>query len=284
MKKIYLFVLYSSVIFSHTAFANGIAERSHLCLTEENQVSFAKSIESRNSDEISLITWNAHKFDDSRFFDDLKHLSQDSDILMVQEAMHSSSWQQTLASQLPMSFSFFKSFCNGDFQATGVMTAARGLLEFNRTLTSPKTEPITATPKVSGYSQVVINNQVIHLINTHALNFNTGEHFEMQIDSLAKFIANLQGPVIWAGDFNTWNPGRLSFLNDRAQRVAGLRHLTPALDRRFLVLDHVYVRGLEPIKIEVLTENSSDHFPIRAVFKLNSKNFLMTHDGFTGRH
>lgn len=243
---------------------------SELCLNDSkaNQLSFFQSIHPRNSQEITLVTWNAHKFEDRQFFYDLKELSQTSDILMVQEAMHSSAWQAAFASHFSMSFSFFKSFCNGDDQATGVMTAARELLESNQTLTSPGTEPITFTPKVSGYSIVKINTQLIHLINTHALNFNTGADFEAHIDQIAQFIAGLSGPVIWAGDFNTWNPLRKSYLNEKAKAL-GLTHLIPNPDQRNLILDHVYIRGLTATKTEVLTQNSSDHFPVRTILKLN---------------
>ncbi len=257
-------ILLLPFIISHAVWA---ADTSELCAenTTSNQLSFAQNIIPRASTEITLITWNAHKFADSQFFTDLKHLSADADILMVQEAIHSHDWQAAFQSNFPMSFSFFKSFCIRE-QATGVMTAARTQLNSNQTLTSPVGEPLSDTPKVSGYSQVTINNHLIHLINTHALNFNTGGDFEEQIDQITHFIAGLSGPVIWAGDFNTWNPLRKAYLNE-AGRKLGLTHLVPNPDQRLLVLDHIYIRGLTVLKAEVLTENSSDHFPVRTVLK-----------------
>lgn len=260
-------MLFSSLlILTAQAFA---ADTSALCGTEpQRQISFSKSAETRDYNEITLVTWNAHKFQDARYFYDLKKLAENSDILMVQEAMHSTAWQTAFASHFPMSFSFFKSFCNSDQKATGVMTASRGQLQQNRTLVSPWTEPVTFTPKVSGYSQVVLNKQLIHLINTHALNFNTGSDFEDQIDQIIQFISKLQGPLIWAGDFNTWSPWRKSYLYEKT-RSAGLTHLIPQDDPRYLVLDHIYVRGLSPLKVEVLNHDSSDHYPLRAVLKLN---------------
>lgn len=274
-------LLSSLLILSVTAFG---ADNSELCRANSpRQISFSKSPQTRDFNEITLITWNAHKLADPRFFYDLKALSERSDILMVQEAMHSTAWQAAFASHFQMSFSFFKSFCDGDNQATGVMTASRGLLEHNRTIVSPWTEPITFTPKVSGYSQVVLNNQIIHLINTHALNFNTGSDFEAQIDNLIQFIAGLQGPVIWAGDFNTWSPGRKNYLYEKT-RAIGLTHVIPAEDHRRLILDHIYVRGFGVRDIEVLKNESSDHYPMRAVLTLNSNRNLMTNNGIGDRH
>lgn len=261
------FLFSSLLVLSLSALA---ADKSALCKksNSSHQISFAQSIQPRATDEITVITWNAHKFDDKKFFHDLKRLSQSSDILMVQEALHSEKWQMAFESHFSMSFSFFKSFCRDNDQATGVMTAARGLLESNQTLISTGVEPIISTPKVTGYSMVQINGQVVHLLNTHALNFNTGMAFEDQMDQVTNFIAGLSGPVIWAGDFNTWSASRLAYLNNKVQSV-GLQHLKPIVDNRRLMLDHIYVRGLSAQKTEVLTEKTSDHFPVRTILKFN---------------
>jgi endonuclease/exonuclease/phosphatase (EEP) superfamily protein YafD len=168
---------------------------------------------------------------------------------------------------MPFSFNFFKSFCWGD-SANGVLTGSRFPLERNTAVISPGTEPIASTPKVSGYSQIKIDNKIVHIINTHALNFNSGSLFETQIDQLVRFIGTLQGPVIWAGDFNTWNPLRKSYLNEQTAKV-GLVHDVPTNDDRFLILDHIYVRGFSVIKTEVVSEKSSDHVPLRTTLRLN---------------
>ncbi len=231
-----------------------------------NQLTFADSVQSRDPSEISVITWNAHKFADANYFNDVKRLSETTDILLMQEAMHSTGWQAAFASHIPMSFSFHKSFCDFDDQATGVMTMARYPLENSLTITSKGVEPGLMTPKVSGYSKVVINNREVHLINTHALNFNIGRPFENQIDQLVEFISKLQGPVIWAGDFNTWSGARQNYLNAKTRQV-GLTHLVPMNESRLLILDHIYVRGFTSGITEILPEKTSDHAPIRTVLR-----------------
>ncbi len=237
--------------------------------SKADQISFSNSIVSRGpSDLVTVFSWNGQKFQDSQYFYDVKKFSTTSDIIMIQEAMHSAGWQAAFASHMSMSFSFHKSFCDFDNLATGVMTAARYQLEEPLTLTSPGTEPGSFTPKVSGYSTVTINNKKVHLINTHALNFNTGRDFEQQIEQLADFISKLNGPIIWAGDFNTWSPGRKAFLNMHAAKL-GLIHLVPSVEPRLLILDHIYVRGFTPVSAEIIEMDSSDHDPIRAVLKLN---------------
>lgn len=243
---------------------------SVLCQSTQNQISFANIIQERSSSaELSVVTWNAHKLADPQFIRDLGQLSQSSDVIMIQEAMHSTQIQNYFTSHFNFSFSFYKSFCDRNNQATGVMNASRYLLESNRTLVSSRTEPFTHTPKVSGYSALQIPEiGTVHIINTHALNFNAGSKFRQQIEEVVTFIRQLQGPVIWAGDFNTWRPGSKDYLHAKAAEV-GLTHLRPANDNRnVLKLDHVYVRGLELISVEMLNNyRSSDHVPIRATFR-----------------
>ncbi|MBC7465406.1 MAG: endonuclease/exonuclease/phosphatase family protein [Bdellovibrio sp.] len=262
-----------SAVFLGLAFAlRAYADDSSvLCQQDQvRQLSFSRQVISRvkPSNEVSLVTWNAHKLEDKNFFFDLKKLSESSDLLMVQEAVHTTAWQAAFASHMPFAFSFNKSFCWDD-KANGVMTASRIGLNNNLALLSPGTEPGSFTHKVTGYSQILVGGKVVHVINTHALNFNVGIAFEEQIDHLVKFMAQLQGPIIWAGDFNTWNPLRTDYLNEKAKTL-GLSHVNPARDSRFLVLDHIYVRGFTAISAEVLDLQSSDHFPIKATLRLNN--------------
>lgn len=257
------------ILILHFLAFSALASESVLCKKAVvNQISFSNILRMRNSSEISLITWNAHKLADEKFMPDLIHLSQEADIILIQEAMHNSELQNTLVNKFDFSFSFNKSFCTSHKQATGVMSASRYLLQSNSTLASPDLEPITNTPKVSGYSAIKIPEiGIIHVINTHGLNFNLGSKFDRQINKLAEFIEKLQGPVIWAGDFNTWSARRQKHL-DKKTKELGLAHLIPENDNRNQKLDHVYIRGLEVIDIQILENiKSSDHLPIKAIFK-----------------
>ncbi len=234
-----------------------------------NQLSFSShSVNIRDYEEFSVITWNVHKLSDDQLMPDLVNLAHNADIIFIQEAMHEASLQNELATKFNKHFSFHKSFCNASKKATGVMTASRYEMNNSITIVSPDTEPFTFTPKVSGYSVIEIPEVgKVHLINTHALNFNTGSKFERQIDHLAEFIKTLDGPVIWAGDFNTWTRGRKDHLFETAANL-GFTRLKPLVDKRILKLDHVLSRGLEVVDINLLNNyKSSDHLPIKVTFK-----------------
>jgi endonuclease/exonuclease/phosphatase (EEP) superfamily protein YafD len=263
MKKTLLLV----ILLSLKAYAKS---ESVLCgQAFNNQISFSShQLTTRDAQEFSLITWNAHKLSDDQFMPDLAVLAQNADIILIQEAMHEANLQNDFATQLSMHFSFHKSFCNASKQATGVMTASRYKMDNSITLVSPDTEPFTFTPKVSGYSVIEIPEVgKVHLINTHALNFNTGSKFERQINHVAEFIKTLDGPVIWAGDFNTWSGRRKNHLLAKTESL-GLTHLHPSQDKRNLKLDHIFARGLEVINVNILNDyKSSDHLPIKVTFK-----------------
>jgi len=247
-------------------------DTSSLCpagTTGQTQLGFRQSIEQLNKDTLTVLTWNAHKLENPRFYPDIKSLSEKTDIIFMQEAMHTLTTESWFALQLPFDWSFHKSFCMSG-EATGVMTGSRFPMIDSRTITSRGTEPVVYTPKVSGVSTIVIQNQPVLLINTHALNFNSGRAFEDQIDQIIEIITKastntrVNVAVIWAGDFNTWNPIRRSYLFNQARSV-GLEPLIPKNDPRKLKLDHILVRGLKVLSVKVLGQyQTSDHLPVEA--------------------
>ncbi len=265
MKYPISFITVLIVLISALSQSVAVAERpqdiSYLCSSNKNQLSFNQGIQSLNNATLTILSWNAHKLEDTQFFIDLKKLSLTSDLIFLQEAMHSSGWQKAFASHMPFDWSFHKSFCNGN-QATGVMTGSRFPQQSPRTIITTGVEPISFTPKVSSVSFILFQNKKVMLINTHALNFNFGTDFEDQIDQIIEMISQTDLPVIWAGDFNTWSPGRRSYLFNQAISQ-GLDPLIPSQNSRVKKLDYVLIRGFQAIKTKVLKQyKSSDHFPV----------------------
>lgn len=256
-------------IFFLTNFA--IADSSVLCDDQPNDLlNFSQDITARATDTLSVVTWNAHKYANSKYFSDLVEISADTDVIMIQEAMHSSQWQETFAKQIPFSFTFFESFCDSNNWATGVQTGARYKLEHEVNLVSPDREPITGTPKVTGISRFDVPGYGGVLIaNIHGMNFNTGNKFERQIDQVVEYLAAAHERIIWAGDFNTWSASRRRYLDKKAKSI-GLMQVIPVKDNRSQKLDHIYVRGFKIISGEILPNRTSDHQPIKAVLKFEN--------------
>lgn len=259
-------IVFSLLISAQAAWANPSA----LCETDtkDSLVQFSNGITVRDEKTIEVLTWNVLKFKRENSFSDLLALAGKSDFAFVQEAVHTEDLQNNAAKKISMDWTFFKSFCR-EYGATGVQTGSRFAQTEVAALMAPGLEPVVNTPKVTGFSTVEIQGVRVLLINVHGLNANQGLDFEKHMDQIYDVAKDFKGPIIWAGDFNTWNPLRTAYLNAKAKAL-GMVILKPAVDNRKLKLDHIIVRGFRAKSVTILdTYVSSDHFPVRAVLKFS---------------
>lgn len=218
--------------------------------------------------QIRLISWNVYKFNRHLIIEDLNNLTKNVDIFFAQESMDDSETLNAAGFFNFLNLDFFSTFKSNDF-FTGVMTAHNFPQVKQIKILSSGAEPITGTPKATGLNLITIQNTEVLLINTHALNFNFGSDFENQISDVSHIIKKFKGPIIWAGDFNTWSESRMHFLLNITNKL-DLFPISFKKDLRFLKLDHIFVRGFEVQKAKILNHYySSDHFPILVELKLN---------------
>jgi len=162
--------------------------------------------------------------------------------------------------------------------AFGVLTAAKVQHLDHQHLHTQHYEPVFNTPKVALITEYPLMHRAQSLVtvNVHGLNFVDTHKFQAQLEQLADHIQHHPGPMIVAGDFNTWNRQRMASLRSRMASL-GLSQVqfTREHDRRlkrFLwsdPLDHVFYRGLavRPDSARVLhTLKSSDHVPMVVEF------------------
>jgi endonuclease/exonuclease/phosphatase (EEP) superfamily protein YafD len=249
------------ILSAQTAFANP----SFLC--EDNNDSdyarFSGDVVQRQSQIIEVLTWNVLKFKRENSFSDLIYLTAKSDIAFIQESVHSADLQTQFQSEISMDWTFFKSFCR-DYGSSGVQTGTRFPQIKVEAVKAPALEPVVNTPKVTGFSTIEIQGHKVLLVNIHGLNANQGLDFERHIHQVYEIIKKFKGPVIWAGDFNTWNPIRTMYLKNKAKDL-GMTLLKPEVDNRKMKLDHIIVRGFKVNSVFILeTYESSDHWPVRA--------------------
>ncbi|MNL10397.1 hypothetical protein D3C87_1311950 [compost metagenome] len=106
---------------------------------------------------------------------------------------------------------------------------------------------------------------------THVLNFVTTGAFSRSLYEIAERISLFPGPVILAGDFNTWNFKRYMIMKS-IFRDLQMEHVDFEDDGRLLKLDHVFVRGFDVMDAKVHhTVLSSDHFPLDLKVRLSQK-------------
>jgi endonuclease/exonuclease/phosphatase (EEP) superfamily protein YafD len=131
-------------------------------------------------------------------------------------------------------------------------------------------EPLLRTPKATALSLYAIagSEQTLLVINIHGVNFSIGtEALRAQLQQSIDWISRHQGPIVFAGDFNTWSDERQALVDDYAGQL-GLQPLLFKQDFRTTVfdraLDHIYVRGLTVIETSTIETTTSDHNPLMA--------------------
>ncbi|MFK8020357.1 MAG: endonuclease/exonuclease/phosphatase family protein [Pseudomonadales bacterium] len=219
--------------------------------------------------QITLLNWNIAKGNHKGWQQDFKALCKTVDIALLQEAK--------LEYDMPALFnehccwSFAPGFTRPD-HSTGVMTMAVAET-INRSVHSHR-EPWTRIPKAALISEFKLQDSDLTLMvaNVHAINFTAGvRSFKRQLYSLLDELLHHHGPIIFAGDFNTWRRKRLSVVDDIIQ-ILGLEVIQFAFDHRKqafgMALDHVFVRGLTGSSAAVEAVFSSDHNPMTVTLAL----------------
>ena len=215
---------------------------------------------------ISILVWNTQKGEGKENWAwDFRNLAKGKQLVFLQEGMNDNFMPSILRSMPDLGWLMAQNFYMKDSQdATGVITGhTQSPLStvFKRT---KDTEPITNTPKMTLFTTYVMEKGTrILVVNIHGINFTSLFPFYHQIDQVTELIKKWHGKVIFAGDFNTWAPGRTEYLSRKAQE-AGLIEVA-VNSTRSLVLDHIFVRGCYPYRAEIHDEiNSSDHKPLTA--------------------
>ncbi|MEM8505298.1 MAG: endonuclease/exonuclease/phosphatase family protein [Cyanobacteria bacterium P01_D01_bin.1] len=167
--------------------------------------------------------------------------------------------------------------------AAGVLTASVTPALTSVALHSQHQEPFLQTRKLFLVTQYPIaqQRQTLWTINVHGINFVRSHMFQSQLHQIEQAITQHSGPIILAGDFNTWRPKRMQMLQSIIQRL-GLKPVNFSSNcqnnlKRFLFsdpLDHIFYRGLSlrPHSAKVLNQlTSSDHKPMVAEFNIISE-------------
>ncbi|MEJ2762882.1 endonuclease/exonuclease/phosphatase family protein [Photobacterium sp. MCCC 1A19761] len=219
--------------------------------------------------QLSVSVWNIYKQQRESWRDALEQFSQRSELVLLQEAsltaglkayLDETQWKVRMAN----AFKFLNT-------PAGVMNLST--VNARTTCAYLAMEPWLRLPKSALLSEFNLSNgQTLVVVNLHGVNFALGlEEYKAQFRALKKVLDSHIGPIILAGDFNTWRQARLDVVNAFAQSL-GLVDVTLRRDQRVKILgkplDHLYYRGLELVDAQAPQTNASDHNPIIADFRL----------------
>ncbi len=221
------------------------------------------------SDELGIVSWNIYKQQRLNWYSVLNKLVINNHLILLQEAQNSSQLinfivsQHLVADQVPA--------ITLPQYASGVMTLARSdpiyccpLREKEPLLRLPKSALITVYP--------LHNGQNLMIINIHAVNFSFGiDIYTRQLRNIGEYIKKHQGPMIFAGDFNTWSRQRINELK-RFTHSLRMKEVNFDADERTIIfgypLDYVFYNNLTLLDAEVIKTQSSDHNPISVKFNI----------------
>lgn len=222
--------------------------------------------------EFGVTVWNLYKGQRKEWLDGMERFVKTQDLVLLQESKTTPEllgwlrdggfeWQQVQA------------FTQGP-SSLGVMTAAKTPQAFVCGVRSP--EPFFRIPKSGLVSLYPLDGDPdgVLVVNLHAVNFELGmAGYREQLNDLTALVRRHQGPVILAGDFNTWSDKRQRWLDGLAEELS-LKEARPVPDTRSTAfgrpLDHLYYRDLELLEVSSPATAASDHNPIVARFKAQS--------------
>ncbi len=225
---------------------------------------------SLDPNRISVLNWNIYKGSRENWSKDFIQFSDQKNIVLLQEA-HTGDDLKTMLTNNKFSWSMNTAFYrNGT--GYGVMTASS--ISPLYTCGQHVAEPIIRVPKTAliSYFRVAGQDELLLVANVHSINFSLGTGaYREQIDKLYNVMKHHDGPIVLAGDFNTWSDERMLIVEELAYKLS-LDSLEYTTHNRTLVfgnaLDHVFYRGLEPLEYDAWHVTSSDHNPIRVSFKI----------------
>jgi endonuclease/exonuclease/phosphatase (EEP) superfamily protein YafD len=273
MKFSFLIFILSLISFDSTAQIDdkGLGSIWFKILPEKDSL-FKKghSSEKELPSKISALIWNIKKAELKSWKKEFVHFGRGKDLFLVQEAYETDVFISTLNTFEGFEWNLGASFLYRKYgdAATGTMVASQ--VEPNEVLVkhSQDVEPIAGTPKSATFVKYAIAGKAEELlvISVHGINFETNGAFKRHMCQIKRVIEKHDGPVLLAGDFNTWNNSRSSHINSLTSRLglveAPYKNGEARMSFAGHFLDHVFTRGIIVNSAEVVADSvGSDHKP-----------------------
>lgn len=232
-------------------------------------LSFGRASSAPLRGRLRILLWNLNK---CKAYGCAKHLAglcRSSDLVLFQEALLSAASSAALESACHMGYTMAQGYLSPARRLpTGVITGYRSAPEKVFYTCSPHREPIIRTPKMALGTLHALEgcSHKLLVINVHAVNFMRTSKYECHIRAIEEMARSHRGPLLFAGDFNTWNSDREFILEECARRLS-LQEVTFSIEgrTRYLgkVVDRLFLRGLKPLQARTAAHiKSSDHAPI----------------------
>jgi endonuclease/exonuclease/phosphatase (EEP) superfamily protein YafD len=219
---------------------------------------------------LKALIWNIKKAQFVNWKEEFQKFSEGQDLILIQEAFNKELFTSTLSSIEGFLWNMGVSFLYRSYGDTPTGTIVGSTVEPTQVEVkhSPDLEPVVSTPKAITVVRYPVQqkNEELLVISVHGINVHTTGAFMRQMDDAVEAIRNHSGPVVFAGDFNTWNASRSGYLKKLCDELnlKDVEFINGHLRMKFrgYYLDHIFVRGVEVKHAEVKASNGSDHQPL----------------------
>lgn len=231
-------------------------------------------------ESIKVFVWNIKKAGLDDWKKEFIRFGQNKDLFLIQEAYQKPLFVETLDAfpsvRWDMGISFLYKIYND--QATGNMIGSS--VEPSDVLVQHTVdfEPGSDTPKTTTYGKYPVqgSDKELLVISIHGINITSFGSFKRHMAQIEKEINLHDGPVLFAGDFNTRTKARMNHMVEMMKRL-GFQTITfkngeHRMKFKFTphYLDHGFVRGLKVKAAEVFKDSTgSDHKPMVMELSLN---------------
>jgi endonuclease/exonuclease/phosphatase (EEP) superfamily protein YafD len=148
--------------------------------------------------------------------------------------------------------------------AAPIETAIRVLCHSPEPLLKTTKATLVSWFKIEGYEKSLC------VVNTHSTLVRRPATAVREIEKVLKKIRDHDGPILYAGDFNTFSKTYIREV-DKVMSTIGLKRVVLEADPRTATtaLDQIYVRQINVLSAKVETSyRHSDHFPITATLEI----------------
>ena len=170
----------------------------------------------------SFLVWNLHKGADKTFAPEYLGLSFGRDVIMNQEVYLNKNMKDVFKFLPFHKFEMATSFFAGNGKTpTGVANISTVEPQFTKFIRTINLEPILSSPKITLITSYPIHfsKRKLTVVNIHGINFVSTSAFRAELERIYQEIKDIPAPMVFSGDFNTWNLERTTILNQYIQKL-----------------------------------------------------------------
>lgn len=271
MQKLLLLSLLTLSFFSYSQArieGSGYGSCSFLCdnIPDDAHVMHSMgqaSLPTLNSTKLSILSWNIYKGRKSEYKKSFAAMTKGRDLIMLSEATTGSPVSDSFKAIAGWEWHLAASFNMKNNIAAGTVLGSAARPHNVHYYRTKDIEPFVKSPKatVLAYYAIPGSAKKLLAISIHGINWDGDDALERQLNMILPELKAHNGPVVFAGDFNTKNASRVA-LTKRILGSAGLKQVPWENPLKKKQLDDAYTRGITVKRARLVhdyIDKGSDH-------------------------